>query len=335
MDTGLPDFELLLREALDTVAAGDSASGMIAQLRATVSAQRALERVRVGFVASLLRSGEFAARGYKKPESALANLLDISRGEARQLVVAAESVCPRVTLQGETVEPALPATAAVFAGGEISVRHVAAIASVMGSRAAGRLAPHEWAHAEEHVAKLATLVLPQQLFTQASEYIELLDQDGEPPSERPRVETNELRYTRHPRGGGKIVARYDDPVRFETILAVIDAKSAPLTADDDRTAAERQADALADVCGFVAEHGDKTVLPEHRPTIAVTVQLTDLENRAAAGCLAFGGTPTPEALRRMCCDANVIPVVLGGSGQPLDIGRRDRSIPVTIQVRAA
>jgi hypothetical protein len=28
----LPDFELLLREALDTVAGGDSASGVIAQL---------------------------------------------------------------------------------------------------------------------------------------------------------------------------------------------------------------------------------------------------------------------------------------------------------------
>ena len=39
----------------------------------------------------------------------------------------------------------------------------------------------------------------------------------------------------------------------------------------------------------------------------------------------------PEALRRMCCDANVIPVVLGGSGQPLDIGRRDRSIPDPIR----
>src|SRR3954451_1322553 len=240
MATGLPDFELLLREALSSVAVGSEPSALISQLRATVSAQRALERVRVGFVASLLRSGEFAARGYKKPESALANLLDISRGEARQLVVAAESVCPRVALQGETVEPALPATAAVFAGGEISVRHVAAIASVLGARAAQRLAPHEWAHAEEHVAKLATLALPKQLFAQANEYIELLDQDGEPPSERPPGETNELRYTRHPRGGGKIIVLYDDPVRFETILAVIDAKSAPLTADDDRTAAERQ-----------------------------------------------------------------------------------------------
>jgi Domain of unknown function (DUF222)/HNH endonuclease len=127
------------------------------------------------------------------------------------------------------------------------------------------------------------------------------------------------------------VARYDDPVRFEAILSVIDAKSAPLTADDDRTAAERQADALADVCGFVAEHGDSAALPDHRPNVAVIVQLADLENRAAAGCLAFGGIPTPGALRRMCCDANVIPVVLGAPSRPLDIGRNDRIIPPHIR----
>jgi hypothetical protein len=173
-------------------------------------------------------------------------------------------------------------------------------------------------------------MLPKRLRAQATEHIELLDQDGERPGE-PRPETNELRITRNPRGGGTIVARYDDPVRFETILEILDIKSAPLTAEDHRTAAERQADALADVFGFVADHGDSTILPDNRPNIAVVVHETDLENRAAAGCLAFGGIPSPEALRRMCCDANVIPAVLDGAGRPIDVGRSKRSIPSWIR----
>jgi hypothetical protein len=330
MATGLPDFEHLLREMLHSAAPGHDSAALIEQLRTTVALQRAQERLRVGYVAELLRSGAFAARGYKRPESALANLLDTERGEACRLVVAARSVSPRTTPQGETLEPELPATAKEFAAGEITVRHVSVIATVMGSRTAQRLAPHVWAHAEQHVAKLATEVLPGRLRGYATEYLELLNHDDNPDAPPP-VETNELRILRTSRGGGKIVARYDDPVRFETILSVIDAKSAPLTAEDDRTAAERQADALADVCGFVAEHGDSTVLPDHRPNVAVTVQLTDLENRAGAGCLSFGGIPSPGALRRMCCDANVIPVVLGAPSRPVDIGRNDRIIPPHIR----
>jgi hypothetical protein len=276
MATGLPDLESLLREMLDTGAAGDDSASRIERLRLIGLLHRLLGRESVDIIAGLMRDGEFAAWGYKQPKSALADLLDIDSGEAAQLVTAAETVHPRTALQGETLEPKLPATAAAFAAGEITVRHVSVVASVMESRAAERLAPHVWAHAEGHVAKLAAQVLPKRLQAQATEYIELLDQDGDPDAPPPD-ETNELQIIRNPSGGGRIVARFDDPVRFETVLAVIDAKSAPLTADDRRTAAERQADALADVFGFVAEHGDSTVLPQNRPTVAVVVQETDLE----------------------------------------------------------
>jgi hypothetical protein len=330
MSTGLPELEPLLREILDTVAPGDDSRPRIERLRMMGLLRRLLERDSVDIIARLMRDGEFAALGYKKPTSALANLLDIDTGEAGQLVTAAQTVHPRTTLQGETLEPRLPATAAAFAAGDITVRHVSVVAKVMESRAAERLAPHVWAHAEQHVAKLAAQAPPKRLHALATEHVELLDQDGERPGE-PRPETNEVRITHNPGGGGKIVARYDDPVRFETIIEVLDIKSAPLTADDDRTAPERQADGLADVFGFVAEHGDSSILPENRPNVAVTVQETDLENRASAGCLAFGGIPSPEALRRMCCDANVIPVVLDGAGRPIDVGRSQRSIPPWIR----
>ena len=41
---------------------------------------------------------------------------------------------------------------------------------------------------------------------------------------------------------------------FDAIATVIDAHARPLTADDDRSAGERQAEALADVCGYVLDH---------------------------------------------------------------------------------
>jgi 5-methylcytosine-specific restriction protein A len=114
---------------------------------------------------------------------------------------------------------------------------------------------------------------------------------------------------------------------FAAIAAVVDATARPLTADDDRSVGQRQAEALADACGYVLDHGDVPACGGSRPHLNVLVRLEDLENRARAGCLDFGGPLRPEALRMLCCDAAVVPIVLGGAGQPLDVGRATRTIP--------
>ncbi|WP_343987220.1 HNH endonuclease signature motif containing protein, partial [Pseudonocardia aurantiaca] len=106
-----------------------------------------------------------------------------------------------------------------------------------------------------------------------------------------------------------------------------DAKAKPLTGEDERSAAERQAEALAEVCGFVLDHGDVPHAGGGRPHLNVLVRLEDLENRCRAAVLDFGGTVAPESLRMLACDAAVVPVVLGGRGQPLDVGRLTRTIP--------
>ena len=52
------------------------------------------------------------------------------------------------------------------------------------------------------------------------------------------------------------------------------------------------------------------------------IRLEDLENRARAACLDFGGPVAPESLRMLCCDAAVIPIVMNGSGQRNQSGPR-------------
>jgi 5-methylcytosine-specific restriction protein A len=117
---------------------------------------------------------------------------------------------------------------------------------------------------------------------------------------------------------------------FDAIAALIDAKATPLTGDDDRTTGQRQAAALAEVCGYVLAHGPTSLVPDcggHRPHVNVLIRLDDLQNRARAACLDFGGVASPEALRMLCCDATVVPIVMNGTGQPLDVGRANRTIP--------
>ena len=54
----------------------------------------------------------------------------------------------------------------------------------------------------------------------------------------------------------------------------------------------------------------------------VVIRLEDLQNRARAACLDFGGVASPEALRMLCGDAAVVPIVMNGKGQPLDVSKR-------------
>jgi Domain of unknown function (DUF222) len=300
------DAEEVLRDTLGSLVCGSDPESLFSRLRSTGQLLRAGERMLVETVAELLRQGAFAARGYRNPVSAICAMFGIEHAEASRIVTAAESVCPRSTLQGEVLLPELPALASVFAAGSVSVQHVAVVAAVLASRTAERLSPSDWAEAERLIAAAAPSCTPKQLRRQATEIVELLDQDGPEPDDRPQPQVNELRITRLSGGGGRIVARIEDPVRFETFLAVVDSISAPRTADDARTTAERQADALVDVCGFVAEHGDKSVLPDagkNRPQVSVILRHDDLERRGRGGWLSFGGTPTPESLRMLCCDA--------------------------------
>jgi 5-methylcytosine-specific restriction protein A len=164
--------------------------------------------------------------------------------------------------------------------------------------------------------------------------VEALDQDGAEPDDRPPVSVNELYLTRHPSGsGGRIKGRFDDAAMFDAIATVIDAHAKPLTRDDDRSAGERQAEALADACGYVLDHGDVPECGGRRPHVNVLIRLEDLENRARAAALDFGGPVSPESLRMLCCDAAAAPIVLNGRGQPLDVGRITRTIPDGLRPR--
>ena len=48
--------------------------------------------------------------------------------------------------------------------------------------------------------------------------------------------------------------------------------------------------------------------------MSVLIRLEDLENRARAACLDFGGIMSPETLRMLCCDATAVPIVPDGAG---------------------
>lgn len=116
--------------------------------------------------------------------------------------MAAEQVCDRVGLDGTPLSARLPATAAVFAVGGCSLRHVETIAKVLGTAAAERLAPEVWGGAEAELAAKAGEYTPSELAAYGAALVEALDQDGPEPADCGPAEVNELYLLRRGAGGG-------------------------------------------------------------------------------------------------------------------------------------
>jgi uncharacterized protein DUF222/HNH endonuclease len=108
------------------------------------------------------------------------------------------------------------------------------------------------------------------------------------------------------------------------LRAAIDPLSAPRpTKDgpDPRTPAQRRADVLVAVCELANECGE---LPENggdRPQVVVTIDYNQLCGEVGAGSLDNGTQLSPAKVRQLACDAEVLPVVLSGKTQVLDVGR--------------
>lgn len=110
------------------------------------------------------------------------------------------------------------------------------------------------------------------------------------------------------------------------LRAVIDPLSAPSGPDDTRCAGQRRHDALADVCRLALRTGE---LPENGgdpAQLVVTTGYDGLASQLGAGTLDIGLRLTPATVRRLACDAAILPAVLGGAGQVLDVGRQRRLI---------
>lgn len=127
-----------------------------------------------------------------------------------------------------------------------------------------------------------------------------------------------------------LVDAYADAARRAQHEALdrLDPRAVTLTAD------QRRADALLAIArDFGAREGARHGPPiGPRPRVVVVMNEQALHDRAEqAGLLAGGETTTAGELRRLCCDADLVPVVLGGDSEPLDVGTTHRLVTPPIR----
>ena len=279
------------------------------------------------FVAEMVARGVASDRGYRDTESLLGDALVITRPEARRLVAHAASLAH------------LPVVASVAAEGKVAREQVAAVASVVEAMPAWAT-PQDQAVVEKTLAELAPTHDARSLRKWGRELLARLDQDGPEPHEpEPMVEPhNEAHIMVKPSGRVRLVAELD-PEPGALLTTMISSLTTPNTHDgqpDPRSCAERAGDALADILYRVADAGS---LPEdggQKPHVTLTVSLETLQTGIGTATLhsaTTDGTTTLSAAeaRRIACDAEIIPMVLGSRGEPLDVGRASRTVPTAMR----
>ncbi|SDG45385.1 protein of unknown function [Lentzea fradiae] len=287
---------------------------------------RVLENAVMRKIADLERRGAAQELGYRTVAQLLRHAVRWDLKTARQWVARAEVLAREVTPSGAVLEPELPATAAAAAEGALSGEHVSAVAEVM------KELPPE---AEQPVVEFAREHEPSAVRSFGKELAYRLYQRDPEPGEAGQPEPgNRLRlawkgdqlelWARLDRATGAKLEALIDPL----------AKPRPATPEegpDPRTRAEREGDAFADLVDLVLRSDQ---LPEHggEPvTLTLTMPYRDLAEQTGFARLDNRERVPATLVRRLACNAGVIPVVLGGRSESMDIGRKTRTFPAAIR----
>ena len=322
-----------LRVALD-VPQGDLEARDTDDLRERIGLLHQLESLTVAALATtvgaLSRAGGVAEDGASSTTAWVAKATGRTRGEATTVARLSASA------------PDLPETVAALARGDIGVSTAATI-----ERAArdGRLGPP--AEVEATLLPLATEG-PEAMRAHVRRLTQQVD-----PAEMLRDEQRQHQRRRFS------LAQRDDGMwapdglltaevgtRFWTLLDAVNRQDPTGTDDDQRRShPQRMADALEVVVDMALGLGD---VPASggvaRPHVSVLVDITTFQadltdphdpDRPVAphdpawatlpgGETATAGTMSPQAARKLCCDAGITRIVMAGTSQVLDVGRETR-----------
>jgi hypothetical protein len=247
----------------------------------------------------------------------LSGLLRLSPSAAKEQVRVAESLAHRNR-----------EAAAAFAEGEVGFEQTAVITRIVDNL------PDAATHDQKRRAE--TFLLAQSRISDAALLMgcrkrlhDHIDPDGTLEREKTAAQLRGANFRNHGDGTQTFNWRGTDETMAK-LKAALDPLAAPRPETngdkDDRTPAQRRADAMADLVG-IALRGDQ--LPKQRGNRAhllVTITEQNLRTGRGFGVTATGEDLTATAIRRIACDAKITPITIDGNGVPLAVGRTRRTV---------
>jgi len=364
METSSPPllelFEELSRACADGVT-GMPAGDLLRLVTDAGTLHRALDAIRVRLAGELaaqsavhLGADGIARRaGHSTPASFLAELWQISPAEAARLCDVGVAVRPRLALDGSALPARYSTVGAAVDGLVLGVEAAAVIVREL-DQAAPYCSAESRAAGERLLVEHAPGLTVRQVQGLARQVRDRLDEDGAEPRDQIRRQRRSLKLIPQPDGMVRLV--WDMPpetaglVRAgidalvgEQLRAARDRVAESLGTDgiadvDDRTMPQRRADAaeelLRHAIGCDRPGGDRPVV-----TMVVRMSLDQLlDGVGAAQIDGIGGLGdvrgaridgveagiTATTARILAAEAHIIPAVLGGAGEVLDLGSARR-----------
>ncbi|GAA1671547.1 HNH endonuclease signature motif containing protein [Fodinicola feengrottensis] len=292
-------------------------------------AVRLLQVEVLDIVAAIHRGNVGKTLGHRNTLGMLQDLLRLSPTEASRRYKRALNLCPSQALTGETLAPTLSIASEAMRRGELADSQMDTIVGVV-NRLPARVTIKDREEAEASLVEYAKRYTAPGLAKVGRRIHDHLDPDGPAPSEHENEKPRrELSLHTGTDGRLNFSGSFDGETGtlFSEILSPL-AKPRPAEngTPDQRSVSERNGDALAEALNLIADSGKLPIQGAERPHLTITMSWDMLRERLGVAYPHSGAPISPEGVRRLACDADIIPIVLGSDSVPLDVGRNERLI---------
>ncbi len=363
--TGSPDAGLAwaaLAQASTAVAAASghlwqlSDEQLVSALRTEQVAAAQRDSARLALIAQLDQRGYALAAGATSTAAWLSHELLIDPRTATAEVRAAHQLDPH----GDTPPPAgvlarptppgilaLAHTGRALLAGQISTAHAHAVSAVIRalpqpSTPAERTDLHT--RAQTWLLDQCATFTPSDVRRLGLQLRHVLDPDGVLADEREARARSSFWIKPDTDGASYRFGGITDPVTASQLGTFIDTHSAPrphldehsgAPIPDPRTPEQRRGHAFTDLVNL-AVNADPTTSGAISTQLIITTTLATLKTQPGEHGTPCARTETGQHLsagtiRKLACDARIIPLILGTNSEPLDIGRATRTIPAGLR----
>lgn len=324
------------------------------------------ERISGGALESTTEAGPeggFGNAGQQNKSSALPEFkncadylrarLGISRSEANRRLRLADNILPDLAGCGAATAAPMVALGSALGSGFVIGRAASIICDAV-QRVQSFATPLQLDSMEHHLTRQAVESDEDVLRVLARRWEGVLDQDGQEPTEKV-LQARQGVFLKGRRNGLHFMEIGATDEQFEHLVTVMNTATNPRgktpdtanhaasggsrgatdvsdsTAEADPcrpTRPQNLLDGLVAACRIALATDSLPAAGGHRPQVMVTISYQDLVGETErAGHAVFGQQISARSIRRLACDADLIPLVLGGKGQILDIGRSQRLFP--------
>ncbi|MFC9688436.1 DUF222 domain-containing protein [Kribbella sp. NPDC056951] len=320
-----------------------SCSELLSRLDTLKAAKALIETDELQVLARLDEMGAAAELGARDTVELVSERYRIDRAEVRKDLAFTSALHKYPAVTAALPDPTDPARPAV-----VSVDQAKVIVKTL-EKAPSTVPVETLTVAEEQMVEAARITNPRELTRFGHKVLSTLDTDGPEPAEDVARAKEYLRL--RPTEDGVKITGFVAGAYAELLKTQLHTLSKPhKTVDgerDPRTADQRGADALKIILDRAAGNPDSPGVPH----LIVTIDFADLkaslaaapaalggtaqagttdagapDGRGGVGELVFGGNLSAGAVRLLACDAAVLPIVLGGDSQPLDVGTEQRFV---------